>query len=1024
LTETPRDPSGSPETDETERIRRLEQALEETRAELRETRREKQQREAEAAEYYEEMFRKNTAPKLLVDPQTGYIADANPAALDFYGYSLEAIRNRRIQDINLLSAEEVQAEWEKAWDEQRRYFEFRHQLADGEIRDVKVYSGPIEIGGRQYLHSIIHDVTDAKQYLSHLERYKAIFDTLPVGVFRNQPGPEGSFAEVNPAMAHIFGAASEAELLHHTTAELYADPQQRQAFSDELLAEGEIHRRELDLQTVDGRPVRGAITARLRYTEAGEPFFDGVIEDVTERYRAEQERSQALEILEATPDFVGMADVDGNVLYLNRALREALGGQLDGGSFRLEQGHPEWAARNLQEEALPAAARQGLWQGESALLDAEGNTITVSQTVVAHYDEQGRVQRYSTVMHDVSEARAAEVFRRQLLDSLAEGVFGLDTEGRFTFLNPAACRMLGFDNEAQVLGHNAHALTHHTHADGTPYAEAECPILRVQKTDQPLGEWEDWFWRADGTGFPVAVYAAPLHDVAGDPEGVVVSFLDIRSRKAAEAARDRVLAILDATPDVVSMAHTDGSLAYINRAGLALIGEDTESTGLKQPLPERLQGAKAGPVFHPDWVRQLIREEGTPTAIEEGVWRGWTAVLDAEGREIPTSQVILAHFDERGEVAYFATILRDISAQRELESELRRETTFNQALVRNLPGIFYLIDTEGRFVRWNRRLEQITGHEGENELAAVHPTELYPEAEQELITERIGQVFREGSANVEAHLRHRDGTLSPYYLTGFRVELEGEPYLLGVGLDISERKAAEAELERSNAELEAFAYAVSHDLQEPLRIINSYLGLLQRRYGEALDERAGRYIAATTDASERMRRMIADLLEYSRIKRMGEEFRPVDLDEVVREAYANLETAISDSGAEITVDPLPTVTGDRGQLVRLLQNLLSNAIKYGPAEDVPRISVSSHRLDGHWEIAVADNGLGIDPKQADRVFQVFQRLHTRDEHEGTGAGLALAQRIVERHGGQIWLESAGEGSGSTFRFTIPAGAGQ
>jgi PAS domain S-box-containing protein len=518
----------------------------------------------------------------------------------------------------------------------------------------------------------------------------------------------------------------------------------------------------------------------------------------------------------------------------------------------------------------------------------------------------------------------------------------------------------------------------------------------------------------------VAVFAAPLYDMDGHSQGVVVSFLDITERKAAEAARDRVLAILDATPDVVSMAEADGTLAYINRAGLELIGEDPECTGLTRPLPRRLQQAQAGPTFHPEWARQLIREQGTPTATRTGAWRGETALLDAEDGEIPASQVILAHYDNTGEVAYFSTILRDVSAQRALEAELRRETTFSQAIVRNLPGIFYLIDAEGRFVRWNRRLERITGHEGENELARVHPTELYPDDEQALIAERIQQVFAEGAATAEAHLCHRDGTATPYYLTGFRVELEGEPYLLGVGLDISERRAAEAELERSNAELEAFAYAVSHDLQEPLRIINSYLGLLQRRYAEALDERAGRYIAATTDAAERMRRMIADLLEYSRIKRMGEEFRPVDLAEVAAEARSNLETAIADSGAEVHIGELPEVEGDRGQLLRLLQNLLSNAIKYGPPDDVPRITVTADRQDGHWQIAVADNGLGIDPGQAQRVFQVFQRLHTRDEHEGTGAGLALAQRIVERHGGRIWVESEGEGSGSTFRFTLPA----
>ena len=396
-------------TSEASLVQQLEAALADTRARLQAEEEARQRREREVAEVYDEMFHRNTAPKLLIDPETGAIADANPAALAFYGYSREQIRQRRIQDINLLSEAEVRAEREKARHEERRYFEFRHYLANGEIRDVKVYSGPMVINGRTYLHSIIHDVTEARRYRDHLERYKAIFDTLPVGVYRNRPGAEGPFEEVNPAMARIFGAESVAELLQHTSAELYRDPGQRQRFSEELLARGEVRRHELDLQTLDGRPIQGAISARVRYEEDGRPVFDGVVEDVTEYHKVEQERDRLIEILEAAPDYIGMADADGRVLYENPVLRCLRGTPVHPGAAQeVSKVHPEEAARRLTEEALPAAARDGIWQGESTILDTEGHTIPVSQIIVAHRDEQGQVQRYSTIMHDISERKAME----------------------------------------------------------------------------------------------------------------------------------------------------------------------------------------------------------------------------------------------------------------------------------------------------------------------------------------------------------------------------------------------------------------------------------------------------------------------------------------------------------------------------------------------------------------------------------------------------------------------------------------
>ena len=228
---------------------------------------------------------------------------------------------------------------------------------------------------------------------------------------------------------------------------------------------------------------------------------------------------------------------------------------------------------------------------------------------------------------------------------------------------------------------------------------------------------------------------------------------------------------------------------------------------------------------------------------------------------------------------------------------------------------------------------------------------------------------------------------------------------------------AVTQLEASNDRLEQFAYAASHDLQEPLRMVSSYLQLLRNRYGAELDEDAREYIEFAVDGADRMRAMVDDLLAYSRVEQAGGEFEPVECDAVLEHVVDDLQVQIQESDAEIVAESLPTVTGDREQLEQLFRNLVSNAIKYG-GEDPPTVEITAERRLDRWQFAVADDGIGIDPEKTDRIFEVFKRLHNDDEYSGTGIGLSLCQEIVENHGGDIWVESE-PGEGSTFFFTLP-----
>lgn len=233
--------------------------------------------------------------------------------------------------------------------------------------------------------------------------------------------------------------------------------------------------------------------------------------------------------------------------------------------------------------------------------------------------------------------------------------------------------------------------------------------------------------------------------------------------------------------------------------------------------------------------------------------------------------------------------------------------------------------------------------------------------------------------------------------------------------EVSQRQ----ELARSNTELQQFAYIASHDLQEPLRMVISYLQLIERRYADKLDADAHDFIKYAVDGANRMRMLISDLLTYSRIGTRGRTFQPVDCTEVVERAIANLKVAIDESHAVITFKDLPTLEVDPTQLTQLFQNLISNAIKFR-ADAPPLVQISAQRQESEWLLSVQDQGIGLDPEYADRIFVIFQRLHNRVEYPGTGIGLAVCRKIVERHGGKIWVQSE-PGKGATFYFTLPDG---
>lgn len=404
------------------------------------------------------------------------------------------------------------------------------------------------------------------------------------------------------------------------------------------------------------------------------------------------------------------------------------------------------------------------------------------------------------------------------------------------------------------------------------------------------------------------------------------------------------------------------------------------------------------------------------------------AAIAAEYR--PRDASIVEHVKRKLPIA--ARRIGEIIARHQAERALRRTEAQFRRFFDDAPIGKVMTAPGGGLLRVNKAFCEMLGYD-DGELANVsfatitHPDDI-PQS-RECIRQLLGG--ERDTYSMEKRYLTRDGrAVWTHVTTRLQRDEEGKPlHFLTHILDISERKRADerlqatvAELRRSNEELEQFAYVASHDLQEPLRMVSSYTQLLRQRYRDKLDAEGNEFIDYAVDGAKRMQRLIQDLLMYSRVTTKGGPLEPVDVHEALEVAVSSLQVSIRETAALVTNEPLPVVRGDPTQVTQLLQNLIGNALKFHKPGESPRVHISAARGGEDprfWTFRVADQGIGIDPKYFGRLFVIFQRLHTRHEYPGTGIGLALCKRIVERHSGRIWIESE-LGKGTTCLFTLPS----
>ena len=954
-------------------------------------------RESEAR--YRSLFQSNQAIMLLIDPETGEIVDGNPAACSFYGYSHEKLTAMKIMDIRLESPEQVFRHMQQVKAEEESHFFFKHRLARGDIRDVEVYSSPLKAKERTLLYSIIHDHTARKEAEDSL---KASRNFLEIANRHSQMTPllQDFAAEVK---AHIGCEAVAIRILDEEGQIPYAA---YTGFQKKFIA-CESHLSILSDHCLCINVIKGEADPGLPcYTPGGSCYIN-----------------RFSHLLGSTPP--GLLGETRNVChqfgYESVALIPIIFGESILGLIHLA---------DPQENRVPLSLVERL----------ERIAMTLGTAIHRVRAEEERAR----LIRELEMERAR---LQAIIESAPEAIVVADGQGRLLMTNPAADQLYSHPG-GRLEDDPSCALFQFCHADGTACIPSDQPLLRSAQEGDTHRNLEMILVWPDGQCRDLLVNTAPIVDQQGRSSGAVGLYLDITDMKEAQRERRRLMqelgehrAFLEAV-----LHQMPAGLAIMSTAGKLILANEQVEQIFRQPVPpdaglDQLCNYK------------LLRPDGRSLPLEEyplvRALRSGETIIDADldfqrgdgSRGIMRCSAAPIR-DRQGDIMAGVVTFYDITARKKAELELARRTAEFEAIFNAIADAIVFTDAERRVIMVNPAMQSMFGYDSA-EVRGKKTEFLYAHKADYRQTGR--QIFYAGvppeNQVVQIPYRRKDGSVFIGETVGSQVrDAAGEVLgFIGIHRDITQRKETEdkirklnaelsdrirevsertLQLEAANKELEAFSYSVSHDLRTPLRAIEGFSRMLTEDHAASLSEEGLRLLEVIRSNTRIMGELIDDLLALSRLGRQEIKAQEIDLGGLVVSAFGEIKTQVPERQMELVLNPLAPAYGDRNLINQVVVNLINNAVKFTKSRKKAIIEVGGWTEGKENVYFIKDNGVGFDMRYVDKIFGVFQRLHRREDFDGTGVGLAIVQRIISRHHGRVWAVGKVD-DGAVFYFSLP-----
>ncbi|MEO6733848.1 MAG: PAS domain S-box protein [Ferruginibacter sp.] len=899
---------------------------------------------------------------------------------------------------------------------------------DGKSTFLLISIEPLRIKDQNNWLTTAIDITEKKNAeLSLMQnelKYRSLIEQASDGIVIS--GTDGIIREVNRSICLLSGYDSREMLGQPLSRFIPKEDITQQPFRIQELMEGKTLQYERRILRKDETVIDVEINSKM----TDENTLIGFIRDITERKKAEEELKKSNErfelIARATNDAIWDYDFVKNETVGNQNLYNLFGVIQRNDKIDLDL----FASRIHEEDRKRVTEIMSTGINRKSISTNAEFRFKMPDETYRHfhdrayikYDEAGTPVRMVGVLQDITGRikDGEKLFKeKELSDSIINSlpaVFYLyNQDGKFLRWNKNFETVTGYDSEEMKTLHPIQLFDE----DEKELLQEKIGNVFITGHDNV----EANFMTKDKRKIPY-YFSGMRIEYEGEIclMGFGLDFSDkVASDKVIKDSEQKFRGLVEQAADGVAILSEDGTSLYISPSVERILGYTESETKLLNLFdlihPEDIDPVKK--IFE-----QVLQNPGLPVKgitsrvlHKDGSWR-WLEDTITNMLHIPSINGIVENF-------------RDVTEKLRIEQKIINEKELSDSIINSLPGIFYLFDHTNRFIRWNQNFETVTGYSAA-EIGEMRPEDFIVPEQMPRMKQQTGDVFKKRMPGAEFLLLTKRGTRHPFYYNSVAIEHEGIPSIAVMGLDVTDRKKIEQELVISNqhlehkaselkmsySELERFAYIVSHDLQEPLRMVSSFLKLLEQKYNAQLDGTAKKYIHFAVDGADRMKQLIADLLEYSRTGSNKDIAIDTDMNEVMADVIKILENSILEEKAVVEIARLPILPQtSKIQMFQLMQNLLGNALKYH-SEDKPHIKIDVLEEKDQWIFSITDNGIGIDPKFSEKIFVIFQRLHNKNEFSGTGIGLSICKKIVEKHRGRIWVESS-LGNGSTFFFSMP-----